>query len=169
MLVTWGRLHSGKAPRLQTANTWAVWTPRGGLDGRGWDVGGAALALHWSSVATTTLAFFDVKNDILSILYKVLFKPKFHSPQHSPSSQLPPLSIPRGKFWKTTAQNPRKSTLLMRWNRLRLLIVHFAPVSVLLLEEDCKYIIRGFSEHTFHCHRLENCGQVACYGKLNLS
>lgn len=64
-----------------------------GLDWRG-----EALALYRSPAAITLTPFFDVEDDVLSILHKVLFKPKFHSPQHSPSNQLPPLAIPRRKY-----------------------------------------------------------------------
>lgn len=66
-----------KAPELQTAHTGTVGAHRGGLD-RG------SFPLHSSPAVPTTLPFFDVENNVLSILHKVLFKPKFHLLQLSP-------------------------------------------------------------------------------------
>lgn len=95
-----------KAPELQTAHTGTVEARRGGLD-RG------SFPLHSSPAVPTTLPLFDVENNVLSILHKVLFKPKFHSLQLSPCNQLSLLAISRGKFWKTTAESPGKSILLL--------------------------------------------------------
>lgn len=79
MPITWGNMHARKVPGLQRGDTWATWELPGGA-GWGGALDGEALGLERSPAATTTPPLFDVENDILPILHKMLFKPNFHSP-----------------------------------------------------------------------------------------
>lgn len=62
-----------------------------------WALSGMLDRGGFGPILISIIAFLDVKSDVISI-----FHPHFN-PQQSSSSQLPPLTTPRGKFSKARA------------------------------------------------------------------